>query len=81
MVSSALDSSLYHLFYFHFTFFILTFIFILRYLHLTLIFNFLVNADQFAETPLDKVGVKPEISYTNVATWNLSETFGTARTS
>ena len=40
------------LFYFHFTFFILTFIFILRYLHLTLIFNFLVNADQFAETPL-----------------------------
>ena len=41
------------LFYFHFTFFILTFSFILRYLHLTLIdFNFLVSADQFAETPL-----------------------------
>jgi len=40
------------LFYFHFTLFILTFIFILRYLHLTLTFNFLVTADQFAETPL-----------------------------
>ena len=64
------------LFYFHFTFFILSFIFILRYLHLTLIFNFLVNADQFAETPLDKVGVKPEISYTNVATWNSAKHSG-----
>ena len=40
------------LFYFHFTFFILSFIFILRYLHLTLFSFFLVNADQFAETPL-----------------------------
>ena len=33
-------------------YFILTFIFILRYLQLTLFSIFLVNADQFAETPL-----------------------------
>ena len=54
---------------FHFLYFNVYFYFTL--LTLFSIF-FLVNADQFAETPPDKVGVKPEISYT----WNSAKHSG-----